>query len=90
MVVDTPRLASVPVSAEGLRSSASSFSEDSLDEIELEKEDMIVRAERERDMRQREEGVASKAWKKVKQAAKEHHEGINQAYAVYYGQGTAR
>lgn len=31
----------------------------------------------------------SKAWEKVKKAAKEHHEGVNAAYATYYGAGAS-
>lgn len=34
-------------------------------------------------------GSMSKAWKSVKKAAKDHHEGVNAAYATYYGQGAS-
>jgi hypothetical protein len=32
----------------------------------------------------------SKAWEKVKKAAREHHEGVNAAYDTYYGAGVSR
>jgi hypothetical protein len=31
----------------------------------------------------------TKAWESVKKAAKDHHEGLNAAYATYYGQGSS-
>jgi hypothetical protein len=34
-------------------------------------------------------GSVSKAWKSVKKAAKDHHDGLNAAYATYYGQGAS-
>ena len=32
-----------------------------------------------------EQSKSSKAWQKVKTAAKEHHQGVNAAYRAYYG-----
>lgn len=32
----------------------------------------------------------SKAWEKVKKAAREHHESVNAAHRVYYGAGATR
>jgi len=78
----TPSVAPAPRSASLSPSLDSSISVDS---IELEKE--ALRMEEERKER---ESAASKAWKKVKEAAKEHHRSVNQAYAVYYGQGQGR
>lgn len=62
-----------------------------------EKQEMLEREIMEREVRlsgefdaeteTKEEKKLRKAWEQVKQAVREHHRGVNQAYAVYYGQG---
>jgi hypothetical protein len=39
---------------------------------------------------QKKERGVSKAWEKVKKAAKEHHESVNAAHRAYYGAGVSR
>lgn len=37
-----------------------------------------------------ERSTARKVWDKIKKAAKEHHESVNEAYMAYYAPGTVK